>query len=107
VDEAYDTAKFAAECRERGVTQQVAMKISDTRRSAIDARMTRHAGYLASQRIRETIEECFVWSKDGRPLRKMKLHGKPKVQFLTILTAGIYTLLRVNNLLGARTLALA
>jgi transposase len=104
-DKAYDTAQFVAECRERGVTPQVAMNISATRGSAIDARTTRHAGYLASQRVRKRIEECFGWSKDGRPLRKMKLYGKRKVEFLTTLTVGIYTLLRVTNLLGPPALA--
>ncbi len=104
-DKAYDTAQFVADCRERGITPQVAMNISATRGSAIDARTTRHAGYLASQRIRKRIEECFGWSKDGRPLRKMKLYGKRKVEFLTTLTVGIYTLLRVTNLLGPPALA--
>ena len=45
-DKAYDTKQFVADCRERGVTPQVAMNISGTRRSAIDARTARHAGYL-------------------------------------------------------------
>jgi transposase len=104
-DKAYDTAQFVAHCRERGITPQVAMNITDHRGSAIDARTTRHAGYVASQRLRKRIEECFGWSKDGRPLRKMKLYGKSKVQFLTTLTVGIYTLLRVSNLLGPPALA--
>jgi transposase len=104
-DKAYDTAQFVADCRERGITPQVAMNITAHRGSAIDARTTRHAGYLASQRIRKRIEECFGWSKDGRPLRKMKLYGKRKVEFLTTLTVGIYTLLRVTNLLGPPALA--
>jgi transposase len=104
-DKAYDTAQFVADCRERGVTPQVAMNISATRGSAIDARTTRHSGYLASQRVRKRIEECFGWSKDGRPLRKMKLYGKRKVEFLTTLTVGIYTLLRVTNLLGPPSIA--
>jgi transposase len=104
-DKAYDTAQFVADCRERGVTPQVAMNITDHRGSAIDARTTRHAGYLASQRVRKRIEECFGWSKDGRPLRKMKLYGKRKVEFLTTLTVGIYTMLRVTNLLRAPPLA--
>ena len=51
-----------------------------TRGSAIDARTTRHAGYLASQRLRKRIEECFGWGKDGRPLRKMRVYGKSKVE---------------------------
>jgi len=104
-DKAYDTAQFVADCRERGVTPQVAMNISGTRGSAIDARTTRHAGYIASQRIRKRIEECFGWSKDGRPLRKMKVCGERKVDFLTTLTVRIYTLLRVTKLLQPPLLA--
>jgi hypothetical protein len=103
-DKVHDTQQFVADCRERGVTPQVAMNISRTRSSAIDAR-TRHAGYVASQRIRKRIEECFGWCKDGRPLRKMKVYGKRKVDFVTTLTVGIYTLLRVTNLLRGPELA--
>jgi transposase len=104
-DKAYDTQQFVADCRERCVTPQVAMNISGTRGSAIDGRTTRHAGYVVSQRIRKRIEECFGWGKDGRPLRKMKVYGKRKVDFVTTLTVGIYTLLRVTNLLRPPTLA--
>jgi len=104
-DKAYDTAQFVADCRERGVTPQVAMNVSGTRGSAIDARTTRHPGYIASQRIRKRIEECFGWSKDGRPLRKMKVCGERKVDFLTTLTVRIYTLLRVTKLLQPPLLA--
>jgi transposase len=98
-DKAYDTKQFVADCRERGVTPHVAMNDSGTRSSAIDARTTRHAGYLVSQRLRKRIEECFGWCKDGRPLRKMKVYGKRNVEFVTTLTVGIYTLMRVTKLL--------
>jgi len=104
-DKAYDTKQFVADCRERGVTPQVAMNISGNRGSAIDGRTTRHAGYVASQRIRKRIEEGFGWSKDGRALRKMKVYGKRKVEFVTTLTVGIYTLLRVSKLLPPPALA--
>lgn len=104
-DKAYDTKQFVADCRERGVTPHVAMNISGTRGSAINARTTRHAGYVVSQRIRKRIEECFGWGKDARPLRKMKVYGKRKVDFVTTLTVGIYTLLRVTNLLRPPALA--
>ncbi len=97
-DKAYDTADFIADCRERGVTPHVAMNITDTRGSAIDARTTRHHGYIVSQRVRKRIEECFGWGKDGRPMRKMKVVGKDKVTFLATLTLGCYTLLRLANL---------
>lgn len=104
-DKAYDSKQFIADCRDRNVTPHVAMNKSGTRSSAIDARTSRHAGYRASQRIRKRIEECFGWSKDGRPLRKMKVYGKEKVAFLTTLTVGIYTLLRVTKLIDPHELA--
>jgi transposase len=104
-DKAYDTKDFVADCRERGVTPQVAMNTSGTRSSAIDARTTRHPGYVVSQRIRKRIEECFGWCKDGRALRKMKVYGRQKVDFVTTLTVGIYTLLRVTKLLQPHALA--
>lgn len=104
-DKAYDTADFIAECRERQVTPHVAMNVNEQRRSAIDARTTRHRGYLVSLRLRKRIEECFGWSKDGRPMRKMKMAGKEKVAFLATLTVGCYTLLRLSKLLAGSDLA--
>ena len=104
-DKAYDSADFIADCRKRNVTPHVAMNITEQRDSAIDARTTRHPGYVASQRIRKRIEECFGWVKDGRPMLKMKVLGKEKVAFLTILTVGCYTLLRLTKLLAGPELA--
>jgi len=73
--------------------------------SALDGRTTRHAGYRASQRIRKRIEEGFGWSKDGRPLRKMKLTGRARVGFMATLTVSCYALLRVANLLRPPAMA--
>jgi transposase len=98
-DKAYDTRQFVADCRERGVTPHVAMNVARPGGSALDARTSRHDGYRASQRLRKRIEECFGWCKDGRALRKMKVYGKRKVEFVTTLTVGIYTMLRISKLL--------
>lgn len=91
---AYDTADFVADCSARGIARYVAMKITEWRDTALDRRTSRHSGYVASQRIRKRIEECFAGAKDGRPLSKIKVYGKDKVSFLTTLTVGCYTLLR-------------
>ena len=104
-DKGYDSADFIAECRKRRVTPHVAMNVSGQRDSAIDARTTRHPGYLASQRLRKRIEECFGWGKDGRPMRKMKMMGKQKVAFVTTLAVGCCTLLRLAKLRVVRELA--
>lgn len=86
------------DCRERGITQHVALN-ERNRRSAIDARTYRHAGYRESRRIHKRIEECFGWAKDGRPLRKMKVYGKAGVEYATTLTLDVYTLMRMTRLL--------
>lgn len=98
-DKAYDTADFVQGCRERDITPHVACNDGRSGGSALDGRTTRHAGYRASQRIRKRIEEGFGWSKDGRPLRKMKLTGRARVGFMATLTVSCYALLRVANLL--------
>ena len=61
-DKAYDAADFVNELRAINVTPHVAQNTSG-RRSAIDGRTTRHAGYAVSQRIRKRIEEAFGWIK--------------------------------------------
>lgn len=53
-DKAYDTADFVAACRALGVAQN-----TSGRRSAIDGRATRHAGYGLSLKIRTWIETHF------------------------------------------------
>ena len=98
-DKAYDTREFVAECRKLGVTPHVAQNIERPGGSAIDRRTTRHAGYLVSQRIRKRIEEAFGWSKDGRPLRKMRVRGFRNAGFMATLTLGCHSMLRVAKLL--------
>ena len=79
----------------------VAQNITRPGGSAIDARTTRHPAYLASQRLRKRIEEIFGWSKDGRPLRKMRVVGMRNASFMATMTIGCNTLLRVAKLLPA------
>jgi len=56
-DKGYDQ-DFVNELRSMNVTPHVAQNTA-ARRSAIDGRTTRHAGYGVSQRIRKRIEEAF------------------------------------------------
>ena len=104
-DKAYDLADLVRGCRQRGVTSHIACNHNRPGGASIDARTTRHAGYRLSQRIRKRIEEGFGWSKDGRPLRKMKVTGKAQVGFIATLTVGCYALLRLANLLAEPSLA--
>ncbi len=60
-DRAYDTRAFIALTRDAGVTPHVAQVLH--RRSAIDGRTTRHAGYDISSVRRRLIEGCLGWIK--------------------------------------------
>jgi transposase len=99
-DKAYDTADFVMECREHTVTPHVAQNTAG-RRSAIDRRTTRHAGYALSQRIRKRIEEAFGWAKTVAGLRKMRHRGLPKVGWQFTLAMAAYNLVRLPKLLAA------
>jgi transposase len=99
-DKNYDTADFVAGCRERGCTPHVSQNDTN-RRSAIDARTTRHPGYRVSTIKRKRIEECFGWIKTVGGLRKTRHRGRALVEWLFVLTAAAYNLVRIPKLLAA------
>ena len=70
---------------------------NDTRRggSAIDARTTRHAGYAKSQHARPRIERAFGWLKTIAWMRKVKLRGLAKVDWLFVFASAAFNLIRL------------
>jgi len=96
-DKLYDTQGFVADLRQLRVTPHVAQNDTN-RRSAIDARTTRHSGYDVSQRVRKRVEEIFGWGKDVGPIRKTKFRGKGRVGFQMMLTLTGYNLIRMRNI---------
>ncbi len=99
-DKLYDTQGFVAGARELNATPHVAQN-NTGRRSAIDARTTRHPGYATSQVIRKRIEEVFGWGKEIGPIRKTKLRGQSKIDFQYLLTLAGYDLVRMRNIFAA------
>lgn len=99
-DKNYDTADFVAGCRARGLTPHVAQNDSN-RRSAIDARTTRHPGYRLSSIKRKRIEEPFGWIKTIGGLRKTRHRGRGLVEWFFVLTAAAYNLVRIPKILAA------
>src|SRR3974377_844388 len=59
-DKNYDTAKFVAGCRDRGCTPHVSQN-NTSRRSAIDARTTRHPSYRISTIQRKQNKKTISW----------------------------------------------
>ena len=84
------------ELREISVTPHIAQNTS--RRSAIDRRTTRHAGYQISQKKRPLIERAFGWMKSIGGIRKVKLRGLLKVDWLFLMNAAAFNLWRIPKL---------
>jgi transposase len=105
-DKGYDTADFVADLRAMSVTPHVAQN-DKGRRSAIDARTTRHEGYAVSQKKRKLVEEPFGWGKGigglARPMRRGTLH----IGFAFTFVMAAYDLVRLPKLLGGYANALA
>ena len=73
-DKAYDTKDFVEETRNMNATPHVAQN-NKGRKSAIDGRTTRHAGYAISQQKRKRVEEIFGWMKTVGGMRKLRHRG--------------------------------
>jgi len=98
-DKAYDTKDFVETVRELRATPHV-MQNQTNRRSAIDERTTRHAGYRVSLSKRWLVEKPFGWLKQIGGLRKVKLRGLAKVEWLFVFGCAAYNLLRIPKLRG-------
>ena len=99
-DKAYDAEDFVNELRSMNVRPHVAQN-TNGRRSAIDGRTTRHAGYGVSQTIRKRIEEGFGWIKTVAGQRKTRFRGRDRVGWAFAFAAAAYNLVRLPKLLEA------
>ncbi|MFA5952938.1 MAG: IS5 family transposase [Hyphomicrobium sp.] len=104
-DKGYDAASFVAALRQMCVTPHIAKNDAVTttgkrRRSAVDTRTTRHAGYAVSQRVRKRIEEAFGWAKTIAGLAKVKHRGTRRVGFRFTFAMAAYNLVRLPRLLA-------
>jgi len=100
-DRGYDSRDSVAALRARGATPHVAQN-DIRRRSAIDARSTRHPGYRWSQRRRKLVEEVFGWIKTVGGGRKLRYVGLARNRWWFELTAAAYNLVRLTKLDAAR-----
>lgn len=93
-DKNYDVQSFVATLRRLALTPHVAQK----RRSAIDGRTTRQAGYAVSQQKRKLVEQVFGWLKTVGGLRKLRHRGVALVDWQLTFAATAYNLVRLRNL---------
>ena len=101
-DKAYDTRGFVQACREINATPHVAQNTARIGGSAIDGRVTTHAGYAVSQRKRKRIEQCFGWGKTIGGIRQVMVQGLDRVDQLLTFTMAAYNLTRLRNLAQLR-----
>jgi transposase len=107
-DKAYDVADFVAALRIRSVSPHIAIDghvrlTGKPRKTSVDRRVTRHAGYAVSQRYRKRIEEVFGWIKRAAGLAKVKLRGRARVDTAFTLALAAYNLIRLPKLLAVPT----
>ena len=98
-DKAYDVGDFVGLMRELNTTPHVTQNVARPGGSAIDARTTRHDGYAKSQHARPRIEPAFGWLKTIAWIRKVKLRGLPKVDWLFVFASAAFNLIRLPKLL--------
>lgn len=98
-DKGYDTRDFVEILRDLNVTPHVTQNIARRGGSAIDGRTTRHDGYATSQHARPRIEPAFGWLKTIAWIRKVKLRGLPKVDWLFVFASAAFNLIRLPKLL--------
>ena len=93
-DKAYDTRDFVSTARELGVTPHVARR----KHGAIDERTSRHPGYAVSLSKRWLVEKPFGWLKQIGPMKKVKLRGLAKVDWLFVFSCAAFNLIRIPKL---------
>jgi len=98
-DKGYDVREFVDVVRELGTTPHVTQNLTRRGGSAIDGRTTRHAGYAISQHARPRIEPAFGWLKTIAWIRKVKLRGLAKVDWLFVFASAAFNLIRLPKLL--------
>jgi transposase len=98
-DKNYDVRAFVDVTRELGATPHVTQNLARPGGSAIDARTTRHVGYAISQHARPRIEPAFGWLKTIAWMRKVKLRGLAKVDWLFVFASAAFNIIRLRKLL--------
>ena len=91
--------EFIDVTRALGCAPHVAQNLNRPGGSAIDGRTTRHAGYAMSQHARPRIEPAFGWLKTIAWIRKVKLRGLEKVDWLFVFASAAFNLIRLPKLL--------
>ena len=97
-DKAYDEAELLRQLRAMRVTPHVQKYEHAHRRSHLDGRTTRHAGYDISLSHRRRIERIFGWLKTTAMMRRMRHRGRALVEWMFTLAVSGYNLVRMSRM---------
>jgi transposase len=100
-DKAYDAKDFVTAARALNATPHIT-KNDNGRRSNMDGRTTRHAGYGISLSCRWLVEKSFGWLKQTGQLRQVKVRGLAKVDWVFVFSCAAHNLLRLPRLIANR-----
>jgi transposase len=103
-DKGFDRWDFVNALKERRITPHIAVqghksKTGKPRKTAVDARTSRHPGYAVSQIVRKRVEEIFGWTKYASGKAQTKFRGLKRVAASFTLTLAAYNLIRLPKLL--------
>ena len=104
-DKLFDVEAFVGDLRAQQMTPHIAIdgavsKTGKVRKTALDGRTTRHAGYAISLRSRKRIEEVFGWIKAQAGFAKVMVRSMSKVEAVFTFAAIAYNLVRPPRLLA-------
>lgn len=97
-DKGYDVNDMIDCFRELNATPHIAQR-QDGRRTKLDRRTTRHAGYRRSLHVRKRIEQIFGWIKSAAGIRQVKYRGRGRIASYFHLVLSAYNLVRIKNLI--------
>ena len=100
-DKAYQEERFIAALREQNITPHVAEYApSKIWRNWLRKEEREQAGFTRSQQKRKLVEQVFGWIKVSAGMRRTKLKGRLRVDWMFRLAATAYNLVRMRRLLA-------
>lgn len=99
-DKGYDCASFVAEMRRANVLPHIAQNTTN-RTSAVPDEIAATEGYAVSLRKRKMCEEPFGWGKAIGLLRKAKIRGVKRIDWLIVMTMCGFNLVKMRKLMPA------
>ena len=99
-DKGYQEEAFLVALRQRGVVPHVAERAASKHwKNWLREEERQSPGFALSQVARKLVEKVFGWGKNDRPLRRMKLRGVARIDWLFRLVMAAHNLVRMQKLI--------